>query len=242
MISNNQMTFLNIFSNKNPSEQKNSKIEIIVDNREKNSLVPSHLESQGIKVKFQQLHVADYLLGNIAIERKSISDLKSSIINKRIISQLKELKQYPKPLLLIEGISHEDLYEGIINENALRGFLLSVALEYQVPIIFTQSEEDSARYISILAKKKENQHPSIRASKITLNEEQRLQYILEGFPRIGPIAAKKLLQKFKSIKNIVNATEEELRNILGKNEEIFSYLLNYNTDIKDIKDKNQTTL
>src|SRR3989344_1593587 len=225
------MAFLDIFSNKKTKESKKPKV--IVDYREKNSLVASHLVSQGINVKFQQLHVADYLLGNIAIERKSISDLKSSIINKRIISQLKELKQYPKPLLLIEGISHEDLYEGIINENALRGFLLSVALEYQVPIIFTQSEEDSARYIAILAQKKENQVPALRASKITLTEEQRLQYILEGFPRIGPKTAKKLLKKFKTIKNIANASKEELREILGKNEEIFSYLLNHEASFPD---------
>ena len=148
------MTFLNIFSNKKIKEIK--KTTVIVDYREKNSLVPSHLISQGLDIQFQNLNVADYLLGKIAIERKSISDLKSSIINKRINSQLLELKQYEKPILLIEGISHEDLYENIINENALRGFLLSVALDYQVPLIFTQSEEDSARYIAILAKKKEN--------------------------------------------------------------------------------------
>ncbi|MBX4211939.1 hypothetical protein KW787_00585 [Candidatus Pacearchaeota archaeon] len=219
------MTFFDIFSNKKLKVSK--KADILVDYREKNSLVPSHLVSQGINVIFQQLNVADYLFGNIAIERKTISDLKSSIISKRINSQLLELKQYPKPLLLVEGIGNEDLYEGIINENALRGFLLSVALEYQVPIIFTQSEEDSARYIAILAKKKENKHPSLRASKIALTEEQRLQYILEGFPRIGPVAAKKLLGKFKTIKNVMNASEEELRKILGKNEEIFSYLLNH---------------
>ncbi len=225
------MAFLDIFSNKKTKESKKPKV--IVDYREKNSLVPSHLISQGINVQFQNLHVADYLFGNIAIERKSISDLKSSIINKRINSQLIELKQYEKPLLLVEGISNEDLYENIINENALRGFLLSVALDYQVPLIFTQSEEDSARYITILAKKKENRIPSLRASKITLTEEQRLQYILEGFPRIGPIKAKKLLKKFKTLKNIANASEEELREILGKNEEIFSYLLNHQAEFKD---------
>ena len=225
------MTFFDIFSKEKMKGEKKPKI--IVDYREKNSLVPSHLISQGLDVQFQQLHVADYLLGNIAIERKTISDLKSSIINKRINSQLLELKQYEKPILLVEGISNEDLYEGIINENALRGFLLSVALDYQVPIIFTQSEEDSARYIAILAKKKENKYPALRASKITLTEEQRLQYILEGFPRIGPKTAKKLLKKFKTLKGIANASKEELREILGKNEEIFSYLLNHEASFPD---------
>ncbi|MBX4196484.1 hypothetical protein KW805_02770 [Candidatus Pacearchaeota archaeon] len=232
------MTFFDIFSNKRLKEPR--KINILVDHREKNSLVPSHLASQGIGVRFQQLNVADYLFGNIAIERKTINDLKSSIISKRINAQLLELKQYPKPLLLVEGIGNEDLYEGIINENALRGFLLSVALEYQVPIIFTQDEEDSARYIAILAKKKENKHPSLRASKITPTEEQRLQYILEGFPRIGPKTAKKLLAKFKTIKNIVNASEEDLQEILGKNEEIFSYLIKHEASFDDMDGQEDT--
>ena len=236
------MVFYDIFSKKhdnngNDKDESNKKIKIIVDFREKNSLVSSHLESQGISVVFQQLPVADYIFGDIAIERKTISDLKSSIINKRIFSQLLELKQYPKSLLLVEGISNEDLYEGIISENALRGFLLSVALEYQVPIIFTQDEEDSARYISILAKKENSSNVSIRASKITLTEEQRLQYILEGFPKIGPVSAKKLLRKFKTLKNIFNASEEDLQEALGKKSDLFIYLLKHEAHFSEKEEK-----
>jgi len=48
-----------------------------------------------------------------------------------------------------------------------------------------------------------------------------LQFILEGFPGIGPTTAKKLLKKFKSIKKIINASEEELKEILGKKTETF---------------------
>lgn len=216
------MTFHNIFSKKPLKETP--KLKILIDNREKNSLVSSYLKKEFI-LEFQQLPVADYIVRGIAIERKTISDLKSSIINKRIFSQLQELKQFPKHILLVEGISEEDIYSGTIHENALRGFLLSAALDYQVPIIFTQNAEDTAKYLSVLAKKTEKPEMSIRASKITMTKEEQVQFILEGFPHIGPAKAKKLLEKFRSLKNIFNAPEEELKDILGIRAEEFKELI-----------------
>lgn len=221
------MAFFNIFSKSKKSKQikETPKVKIIIDNREKNSFVASELVNLGFEIEFKQLPIADYLVNDVAIERKTISDFKSSIINKRIIKQLQELKQYPKNLLILEGIQEENIYEGIIHENAFRGFLLAVALEFQVPVIFTQNEQDTAKYLSVLAKKTPNKEFSIRPSKITLTKPERLQYILEGFPNIGPVTAKKLIKKFKSLKNIISASEEELKEILGKRTEDFTRLL-----------------
>jgi Fanconi anemia group M protein len=213
---------LNIFSSKKVQKEK---LKIQIDNRERNSLVPSYLIKQGFEVEFKQLPVADYLIKDIAIERKSVSDLKSSIINKRIIQQLLELKQYPKCLILVEGILDEDIYNSGIHENALRGFLLSVALEYQTPIIFTHNEEDTAKYLYVLAKKEKSPEASLRASKIAFSREEQLQFILEGFPNVGPAKAKKLLKKFHTLNNIFNATEEELKEILGKRTKEFRSFL-----------------
>ncbi len=222
------MAFLNIFSkSKAKNKHEKSKIKIIIDHREKNSLVASYLASQGFNIEFQQLPVADYLVDNIAIERKTISDLKSSIINKRIMSQLLELKQYQKFLLILEGLTQEDIYEGIIHENALRGFLLSVILDYQVPIIYTLNEKDTASYLAVLAKKSPKKDFSLRASKIIMTQEENLRYILEGFPQIGPVTAKRLLEHFKTLKEITNASEEELQKVIGKKSESFYKLLHH---------------
>ena len=208
------MPFFNIFSKKQPSPEK--KLKIIVDNREKNSLVIPELLNQNFEIEYKQLPVADYLINNIAIERKTIQDLKSSIINKRIMQQLLELKQYPSHLLLIEGFSDENIYAPPLHENAIRGFLLSIALEFQTPMIFTQNAKDTVKYFSIIAKKKPSSEPSLRPSKIFLSENEQAQFILEGFPGIGPKTAQLLLEKFKTIKNIINAPEEEIKSLLGK--------------------------
>lgn len=219
------MPLLNIFSKKKQKIPALSRI--IVDNREKNSLVASELMSKGFEIEFKQLPVGDYLVNDVAIERKTISDLKSSIINKRIIQQLLELKQYPKHLLIVEGILDENVYQGIIHENALRGFLLSVALEFQTPIIFTHNAEDTAKYISVLARRKEKGEIGLRASKILLTKEEQIQFILEGFPNVGPAKAKKLIEKFGFLKNIFNASENELEEILGARAKEFRELIEH---------------
>jgi ERCC4-type nuclease len=215
---------LNIFSKKKTKPLPQIKIQI--DHREKNSLVPSELIKHGFQLEWKQLPVADYIIKNTAIERKTVADLKSSIVNKRIIQQLLELKQYPSHLLLVEGIIDEDIYSSPgIHENALRGFLLSVALEFQTPIIFTHNERDTARYLMVLAKKTTSPESGIRASKIFRSKKDQQQFILEGFPNLGPTKAKALIKEYKTLNNIFNASEEELAEILGVRSKKFKELL-----------------
>ncbi len=246
---------LDIFSKKEIKEKKKSKnkIKIIADYREKNSLVVSEIINLGCEIEMKNLPVADFLVKDIAIERKTISDFISSMINKRLLKQLEEIQQYKNRLLIIEGIDEQELYfdkienvrfpsEAIeeiaqpwregkcvrenrrLSSNAIRGFLLSILLKYKVPILLTKNYEDTAKFLLILAKKQKKEI-SIKAKKKTLNKKERLQFILEGFPGIGPKNAKKLLEKFKTIKGIINASEEELKELIGKKAEIIKSLI-----------------
>ncbi|MFH1608081.1 MAG: ERCC4 domain-containing protein, partial [archaeon] len=143
-------------------------------------------------------------------------------INKRLLNQIKELKQYENKLLIIEGIDEQELYpeNNGMHPDSVRGFLLSIALKHKIPMIFTQNYKDTARFIERIAKKKQTEM-SIRAKKKSLSKKEQMQFILEGFPGIGPKAAKKLLEEFNSIKNIINTSEEELTKVIGKKAEIF---------------------
>jgi len=219
-----KMPFLDIFSSRK-QEKKQEKLKIIADNREKNSLVFSELSSLGIQVEVKHLPVADFLINNIAIERKTVSDFIGSMINKRLARQLEEMKQYQKQLLIIEGTDEQELYpeNSGMNSNAIRGFLLSILLKYNVPIIYSKDYKDTAKFLYLLAKKKETE-TSIRAKKKSFNKKEQLQYILEGFPGIGAKTAKKLLKKYKTIKAIINQPLEELKKELGKKAEIFKLL------------------
>lgn len=214
---------LDIFSKRQAKKEKKGKI--VVDNRERNSSVVSELVGMGYSVEWRQLAVGDYLVNGVAIERKTVSDFKSSIVNKRIVSQLLELKQYPKSFLIVEGIIDEDVYSGGIHENAFRGFILSILLEFGVGIVYTHDAKDTAKYIDVLARRREKGEIGIRASKILLSREEQQQFILEGFPNVGAVKAKALLEKFGSLGKIFGASEEELKEILGVRAEEFRKLL-----------------
>ncbi len=223
------MTFLNIFSKKQTRTKQEQKIKIIIDYREKNCLIASELSAMGFVVEFKELKVADYLVKGTAIERKTVNDFISSMINRRLLKQLEELQQYKNRLLIIEGIEEQELYTDSkewtgMNPNAIRGFLLSILLKYKVPIIFTKNYKDTVKFISVLSKKQEKEL-SLNVTKKTLNKKERMQFILEGFPGIGPKTAKKLLRKFKTLRNIFNVSEEELKEIIGKKAESFKELV-----------------
>ena len=211
-----------IFSKKKETNEK--PLKVIVDHREKNSLVISELMSLGLEVELIHLKVADYIVKDVAIERKTVSDFISSMINKRLVNQLEELNQYKEKILIIEGIYEQELYSdsdeiGGMHPNAVRGFIISILLKSKVPIIFTKDYKDTARFISVLAKRQAKEL-SLNVNKKSFHKKERLQFIIEGFPGVGPKSAKKLLEKFKTLKRVINASEEELKEVLGKKAEI----------------------
>lgn len=205
----------NIFS-KNPvkSTEKQNKIPIIVDTREKQSLVYSHLVGKNANVKFEKLDIGDYLIEDIVIERKTFSDFQSSMIDKRLLSQLSEMKKYDKRLLILEGFLF-DYSSSKIHENAIKGMILSCSLDFNVPIIYTENEEDSAKLLLVLARKfeKNTSTLSLRHKKSDMTLVEQKQFILEGFPGIGPTTAKSLIHNFKTLQNIFSAEKKELEKI-----------------------------
>jgi len=192
------------------------KTKIIIDIHEKNSLVPSYLKELNSIIEFKKLDVGDYLINNIAIERKTNSDFISSMLNKRIITQLNNLKKYKKFLLIIECLDLKNLEKTKIKPNAIKGFLLSISLNYNIPVIQTQDQKQTAEYLNLLAKQQIKKQEISLHSRIPKTIKEQQLYVLQSFPNIGPKKSKLLIDKFKSLKNIVNATELELKPILGK--------------------------
>ncbi len=208
------------------------KPKIIADIHEKDSLILAELtekqNNKEIELIIQPLKIGDYLIGNTIIERKTISDFISSMLSKRLIEQLKQMKQYKNQLLIIEGIDEQELYnkDTKLNPNAIRGFILSIINNYQIPIIFTQDYKDTSQYLITLAKQQLKQKIEISLhSRIPQTLKEQKQYVLESFPNIGPITAKKLLEEFKTLSNVFNASEDELNKILRKKSVEFKKIL-----------------
>jgi ERCC4-type nuclease len=204
------------------------KTPIIIDTRETSSLIYSELKEKYPNTILQKLEIGDYKIQDTVIERKTFSDFVSSILNKRLFDQLREIKKYPKHFLILENFDY-NYHKFKIHENAIRGTILSITTEFQIPIIYTQNQNDTIKFLILTANRYNNpkQNPSIRQTKTKLTPIQQKQFILEGFPGIGPSTTKTLLKNFPTLKKIFNSTEEELQNYLNKKtSKIFYQLLN----------------
>lgn len=191
---------------------------IKTDKRELKSGITSYLKNLGGIVEEEQLEIGDYIVSDrTAIERKSFSDLISSIKDLRLFSQLKNLCKFEKPILLVEGFE----YFGNLNDNSLFGALASIILDFRVPIIWTKDKRDSANFIYSAAKReqfKKNREVVIRIRKKPRNLKEEQKYLIAGLPSVNSVLAKRLLEKFKTPKKIFTAKKEELMELKGMGE------------------------
>lgn len=220
--------FYNPFAKKQKRKSKQKILpKIIADIHEKDSMILAELKSnKDIELSIQSLKIGDYLINQTVIERKTTNDFISSMLNKRLIQQLEQMQQYKNKLLIIEGQISSLFEKGNLHPNSIRGFILSIINNYKTNIIFTKDFQDTSQYLITLAKQqvKPKQEISLH-SRIPKNLKQQKQYILESFPNIGPKKASLLIKKFKTLKNIFNASEEDLQEILKLRSKPFKNIL-----------------
>lgn len=201
---------------------------VIVDRRESNEII-KELIKEGIEVEKKQLDIADFIIQtknlngtiqNVGIERKTIEDFLNSIIDKRILNQLIILKEnFDVPVLVVEGESN--IYSlRDFHPNSIRGIISTIAIDFQIPIIPTKNQRDTAKYLAIIAKRLEKSRRPLslvpKRKPLTIKEKQL--FVVESLPGIGPTIAKSLLKKLKTIKKIASAQEKELQKVekIGK--------------------------
>ena len=197
------------FEIKNTNAQK--PIKIVVDNREK--IVSRYLFDKA-ELEFKNLENGDYILSDrVIVERKTAEDFESSIIDKRLFKQLKDLKKYERPILIIEGDNYFRLSEKIVN-----GAVISIMLDFNIPVMFSKDAEETANILVKMAEReqlKNKRTMAIRTGKKPMSLKERQRFIVESFPDVGALTAENLLMKFGTIESIVNASEDELMEVEG---------------------------
>lgn len=199
-----------------------NRIKVFADYREKSSAVLKELVELNADLKMEQLNNADYILSSrVGVELKTVSDFCDSIIDGRLLEQIKSLKNnFKRPVIIVEGT--DDIYsQRNIHPNAIRGMFATIAVSYGIPIIYTRNQKDTAALLNIIAKREQessgnNFSPHAEKKPLTLKEQQ--EYLVSCLPNVGPVLAKELLKQFSSVKNIINAGESELQKVekIGK--------------------------
>ncbi|MFH1972822.1 MAG: DEAD/DEAH box helicase [archaeon] len=193
-----------------------NKIKIYADSREKGSGIMKYLVDLNVDVRMQNLDVGDFLVSeSCCIERKEVSDFVASIIDKRILDQVKAMKQFEKPILIIEGM--DDIYSvRKVHPNAIRGMLAYIAMDMKIPIIYTKDSRDTAEFLVVAAKREQEDTKkefSIRGERKPLTLKEQQEFIVGSLPGVGGTLAKNLLKEFRSVKGVVNASEDELKDV-----------------------------
>ena len=108
------------------------------------------LKLRGHEISIESLPVGDIRISDrVIIERKTARDLVDSIIDGRLVNQARKLKDAAlKPLLIIESLETERLHP-----NAVQGAMAWITLDLGLPVMMTGSPEQTARFVSVAAKR-----------------------------------------------------------------------------------------
>ena len=190
---------------------------VYADSREGNSKVIRHLSQMEIDVKVRSMAVGDYQVSDdVVIERKTAKDFVDSIIDKRLFKQARELsEEFKHPIIILEG---DDIYNGMIHPNAVRGTIAAIAIDFGISIIPTRNSQDTAAMIKRMAVREQNGekvHIQIRTDKKPVSLWEQQLFIIESLPNIGPVNAKNLLQHFGTVEKVITASESELQEVEG---------------------------
>lgn len=188
------------------------------DHRETRSGIPRLLcENAGLSVTLATLPVGDYIINScIGVERKTAEDFVQNIISNRLFDQISRLKRsIAQPLLLIEGNPYSTNHH--ICESAVRNAILSIMLAWQIPVLFSKDKNNTAAILGMIALQEQKAILPVRGPQIYRPKRilGKKLFLLQSIPGVGAALAMRLLQKFKNIRAVINASEKELRETEG---------------------------
>ena len=192
-----------------------SHLRIVVDEREKRSGIPSLLKGIGINLEIKTLPVGDYIVApETIVERKSISDLVSSVFDGRLFDQCNRMKEnFQFPIIIIEGDTN-DIEELIENPFVFYGAISSVAIDFKIPIISTPNASHTTKLlVSMCSRKDVTKGPFIKKIRKSDDLQRQQLSVLSSLPGVGEKTAIRMLEKFGTPLKVFSASSTELSKI-----------------------------
>ncbi|SFR32312.1 DEAD/DEAH box helicase [Halogeometricum limi] len=196
-------------------------VELVVDQRELDSNIAKDLSTRdGVETRLETLAVGDYVLSDrVAVERKSVSDFLDTLTggDRSLFEQIGDLSRaYARPILILEG---EGLYEERnIHPGAIRGALASLAVDFDVSVLQTRDESDTAELLLTIATREQTERErsvSVHGGKSTKTLTEQQEYVVSAIADIGPVTARNLLEAFGTVEAVMTAREDDLLDVSG---------------------------
>lgn len=201
---------------------EDTSLKIYADHREKTNGVVSQLADLGVTIQLAALESADYVLSSrVGVELKTVHDFVDSIIDGRLLGQLKALRErFVRPLLVIQGT--EDIYSvRHMHANAINGMLSTIAVSYGIPMLWTRNVTETAHVLMTVARREQEdrqQLPQLHHEKKITTIKHMQEYLVAALPHVGSSLAKQLLSHFGRVHAVMNASVEELQEVEGVGE------------------------
>jgi len=195
-------------------------LRIVVDEREKKSGIPDLLKAVGINLEIKTLPVGDYIVApETVVERKSISDLISSIFDGRLFDQCNRLKEhFAHPVLLMEG-DVDEIEQIVENPFVFYGALASVAIDFKIQIIPTPNATHTAKLlVSMCSRKDASKGPFLKKIRKSDDLARQQLSVLCSLPGVGEKLATRMLERFGSPVQTLNASVADLAKVDGLGE------------------------
>ena len=194
-------------------------IDIIVDHRELNApVLPLLRDRAECRVQLAQLKAGDYAIGgSLLFERKTIQDLVVSIFDGRLFSQAQRLSTSgARGVLIVEGPISGLSDQGMTWE-AIQGALVTVAVFYGVPVLWSRDARDTVNTMLYAAQQARTRASGAlrRPGYRPRGKRARQLFILQSLPMVGPERARRLLDRFGSIRAVMQAGIDELNAVEG---------------------------
>ena len=195
-------------------------LRIVVDEREKKSGIPDLLKGTGINLEIKTLPVGDYIVApETIVERKTVSDLVSSIFDGRLFDQCHRLKEhYQFPILIIEG-DMDEIEELTENPLVFYGAISSIAIDFKIPVIPTPNASHTSKLlISMCSRKDTSKGPFIKKIRKSNDLQKQQLSMLCSLPGVGEKTAIRMLEKFGTPLSVLSSSTTELSKISGLGE------------------------
>jgi DNA excision repair protein ERCC-4 len=201
------------------SKGSGSVTRLVADDREQESPVLGFLrDREDVRIEVRRLKAGDYEVGGkCLIERKTVADFARSLVDGRLFRQAYRLRGTGWPCAVILEGRLADLGGIQVRRESLQGAMITLSLVHQIPVFRALDAEETARLLVYAGRQLEREEMAgvPKAGRRCTQRRRAQLMVLQALPGIGPKRARLLLERFGSVKGVVNASEEDLGSVRG---------------------------
>jgi len=143
----------------------------------------------------------------------------NSIIDGRLFEQAKSLCQrFASPIIIVEGKWNG--YARNVSIGSIYGAISALSLDFGIPVLNFEDAHQIALFLYYAVKRFSlpGRMPKVRFEKKPKSLGEMQEYLVAGLPEVSTVLSRRLLEHFRTPRNVFNASIEQLMSVKGLGE------------------------